>query len=101
MYKRQVVSTLNAALSAADSYNLIFGAVTFEEHIASRPIDMTFTCGSYAAARDIVAGLYASPYRCAITALALTAAREDGGTAQLARDAVSVRLTITYYEYAA
>lgn len=96
---QNVVRTLNSALSPADSYNLVFSPVTFEGHIASRTIDMLFSCGSYTDARGIISRLYASPYRCAISALSLTAQNTDGAP-RLDRDGVSVKLTITFFEYA-
>lgn len=93
-----IVRILNEALSAADSYNLIFSPVEVEEKIAVRTIQMTFTCQTYASAREIVHTLYCSPYRCTITALDLKAVRQGRGTPQLAEDPVSVKLKILFFE---
>ena len=93
---QRVVQVLNSALSGADSYNLLFSPVTFDGHIASRTIDMVFTCTGYRTAKDIITQLYDAPYRCRISAVALMA-EEEGG--EISGGLLTAKLTITFYEY--
>lgn len=95
---QNVVQMLHGALSQADHYNLVFSPVTFDGHIVSRPIDMTFNCAQYDTAKSIISSLYASPYRCEISSLTLLSQSKEAG-ADISKDAVSVKLTITFYEY--
>lgn len=97
---QNVVRILNDALSRSQSYNLIFSPVTFDGNLASRTIDMTFTCGSYDDARAILKTLDQGPYRCRITALTMLAENPAEAADTIYRDGVSVKLTITFFEYA-
>lgn len=98
---RNVVWLLNTALAPSEDYNLVFSPVVFEESIARRTIDMTFTCADYDTAKGIIQALSASPYRCEISAVTLTADGTAAQNADLSRDSVAVKLTITFFEYAA
>lgn len=93
---QNVVRLLNGALSASGGYNLVFSPVTFSGHIASRTIDMSFTCGGYAAAKSIVSQLSGAPYRSQITGLTLVS---DGENGELTTSHLSAKLTITFFEY--
>lgn len=94
---QEVVRVLNAALAGSDGYNLVFSPVSFSGSIASRAIDMSFTCQGYGEAKGIIQQLYRAPYRCQITGLALTSSGESGDVTQ---GTLSVKLTIVFYEYA-
>lgn len=99
---RNVVHLLNDALSAADTYNLNFRAVTWEGEIACRNIDMSYTCGSYETAKDILDVLYRGPYRCEITAVSMSE-HDDlprGSIPSLGVGSVSVKASVCFYEFA-
>ncbi len=89
-----VMVQLNAILSAAQEYSLTFSEVAFgEDGTVSRPIQMTFTAVSYAAARTILNDLYHGWYRCSLSGMSVSA-DED-----VSRDSpVNVSLTVTFYE---
>lgn len=94
-----VMVELDAILTPAETYSLTFSDVVPQEKMIARPIDMTFTCGSYTAARNIVNNLYYSMYRCTIDNITMTAGKgERDGAPDLNQDPVSVSLTVTFYE---
>ena len=93
---QSVVRTLNAALAGAESYNLVFSPVTYSGHIVSRTIDMNFTCWGYDMAKGIVRQLYDAPYRCQITAFTFLS---TGDSTDITAGDLSVKLTITFFEY--
>lgn len=89
-----VMVQLHAILAAAQEYSLTFSDVQIgEAGLVSRPIQLTFTAGSYAAARQIIDNLSNSRYRCTVESLS-AAAEQD-----LRRDnPVTVNLTMTFFE---
>lgn len=88
-----VMIQLDAILSAAREYSLTFDQAQFGEDLVSRPVQMTFTAGGYAAARSILNDLYHCWYRCALSDISISA-EED-----IARESeVAVTLTVVFYE---
>ncbi len=92
-----VVKALNAALAAADSYELTFRAVESGEgdRIVRRGVDMTFQCSTYAQARAVISALYDCPYRCEISGFALQSQERE---AAVTAAPLTARLSITFYE---
>jgi len=94
-----LMEELNTTLSAASSYNLTFAAVDTSSEIISRNINLSFTAGSYRAARNILEQLQNGQYRCLIRDLSISMGGgtplEGGGYSQN----VTVTAQLTYYEY--
>lgn len=87
-----VMMELNAILDGAEDYSLSFGTVDTEEPIVRRSISMTYTAGSYAAARDILQQLHDSAYRCMLDSVGISVGQEGNGS-------VTVDSTIVFFEY--
>lgn len=87
-----VMMELNAILDGAEDYSLSFGTVDTEEPIVRRSISMTYTTGSYAAARDILQRLHDSAYRCMLDSVGISVGQEGNGS-------VTVDSTIVFFEY--
>lgn len=87
-----VMMELNAILGGAKDYSLSFGTVDTEEPIVRRSISMTYTAGSYAAARDILQQLHDSAYRCMLDRVSISVGQGGDGP-------VSVNSTIVFFEY--
>lgn len=89
---KPVMMELNAILGGAEDYSLSFGSVDAEEPIVRRSISLTYTAGSYAAARDILQRLHDSAYRCMLDSVSISVGQSGGGP-------VSVNGTIVFFEY--
>ena len=86
---KKLMDELHLILSGASSYTLNFNSTTEADAIVRRPIVMSFTAGSYQAARAIIDRLHQSSYTNQIADLAFSTDDENG---------VQVNLTITFYE---
>ena len=89
---RPVMMELYAILGGAGDYSLSFGTVDAEEPIVRRSISMTYTAGSYAAAKDILQRLHDSAYRCMLDSVNISIGQGGDGP-------VSVNSTIVFFEY--
>jgi len=89
---RPVMMELYAILGGAGDYSLSFGTVDAEEPIVRRSISMTYTAGSYAAAKDILRRLHDSAYRCMLDSVNISIGQGGDGP-------VSVNSTIVFFEY--
>lgn len=87
-----VMMELHAILGGAEDYSLSFGTVDAEEPIVRRSISLTYTAGSYAAARDILQRLHDSAYRCMLDSVSISVGQEGTGS-------VTVDSTIVFFEY--
>lgn len=87
-----VMMELHAILDGAGDYSLSFGTVDTEETIVRRSISMTYTAGSYAAAKDILQRLHDSAYRCMLDSVNVSVGQERDGR-------ISVNSTIVFFEY--
>jgi len=92
-----VVAYLNGVMAATEEYNLVFNEVEFSNYAAMRPINMSFTCLGYSAAKDIVAQLEDGPYYCEVTGLSMSTENE---TSDMTGGIVFVQMTAVFYEYA-
>ena len=102
---QHVIALLNTAMANTGDYTLSFQPVETPEegNIVRRVIDMTFTCGSYDAARSVVKTLHDGPYRCQISTITAAPVRDekqagDAPASALREGAVQITLTITYFE---
>ena len=90
----KVMLQLNGILAHAQEYSLSFGEITdAADGILSRPVELSFTAGSYTSAREIINQLYQCPYRCAVSDIS-----EQAETNLSSDGTVQVDLTITFYE---
>lgn len=87
-----VMLELNMVLSGTTDYSLSFGTVDTSQQIVRRSIAMTFTTGSYSAARAVLSQLHDSAYRCMLDDVSMSIDKNSGGT-------VSVSGTIVFFEY--
>lgn len=86
-----IMFELNAILSGTTEYSLSFSTVDTSQSIIRRSIAMTFTTGSYSAARAVLQQLHDSAYRCMLDDVSISI--EGGGRA------VSVSGTIVFFEW--
>ena len=90
----KVMLQLNGILAHAQEYSLSIGEITdAADGILSRPVELSFTAGSYTSAREIINQLYQCPYRCAVSDIS-----EQAETNLSSDGTVQVDLTITFYE---
>lgn len=87
-----VMMELHTILNGAEDYSLSFGTVNTEEPIVRRSISLSYTAGSYAAAREILQRLHDSAYRCMLDSVSVSVGQEGDGL-------VSVDSTIVFFEY--
>ncbi|QNL45246.1 hypothetical protein H8790_04300 [Oscillibacter hominis] len=93
-----VMVQLDAILGLAQEYSLTFSDVTFgEDGLVSRPIQMTVSCASYEAAKQVMERLSGCVYSCSLNGITVTAA---GGVTppDVTEGPVTVALTATFYE---
>lgn len=95
---KSVIKELNRILAATDTYSLNFAAITHNDYIAERPVQITFKSPSYKAARTIISKLNSSEYFNQISDVSMNVEKgsydEDGNY----NASCSVSLTITYFE---
>jgi hypothetical protein len=87
-----VMLELNTVLSGTEDYSLSFGTVDTSQTIVRRSISLSFTSGSYEAARATLRQLCGSAYRCLLDSVDLSIGRESGGS-------VSVNGVLLFFEY--
>lgn len=106
---KRVMRLLNGVLSASKSYSISFDNIAFQGDLAVRSMRMSFSCNSYADAKNIIRALYAGPYRCTIGTMTFTASSMQGTLAgsktlvnfppDMSMTPVSVSMMVTFYEY--
>ena len=87
-----IMFELNAILSGTTEYSLSFSTVDTSQSIIRRSIAMTFTTGSYGAAREVLRQLHDSAYRCMLDDVSVSI---DGD----GEKSVSVSGTIVFFEW--
>lgn len=87
-----VMLELNTVLSGTEDYSLSFGTVDTSQTIVRRSISLSFTSGSYEAARATLRQLCGNAYRCLLDSVDLSIGRESGGI-------VSVNGVLLFFEY--
>lgn len=103
------LSLLNSVLEAADDYSVSFASVTRDGDQIRRNFSLQFTTGSFDAAKQIVAHLAESEYRCLIGDMQYTKTlrRADEGEATVGGkwindfyyfDVINVSTTATFFE---
>ena len=85
--RQNLMVQLSGILANTDNYSLSFGSVSNDGVTVSRSIDLSYTCGSYEAAKAILEEIYTGEYPCTFTNLFLS----NGGK--------TISVEITYYEY--
>lgn len=102
---QNVMNSLNVILGSADQYDLDFSVPVVDEEtgLYRRVVDMTFETSNLLRADQIIRSVYASPYRCVIGSMELTAVDETGNNNEkdsLVEDGNQVKMQLTYYEMA-
>lgn len=93
-----IMVQLGMILSTADNYKLTFSDLAYSGDLVSRPIQITFTAAGYDAAKETLTELYSCPYRCALSNITVSAGNDAAGTKTITANAVSVTVTVTFYE---
>ena len=88
---QSVMRELNLTLEAAQNYSLSFATVDASQSIVRREISISFTCGSYDAAKAVLQQLHDSAYRCMLSNVTISRGQGDSGL-------VSVSGSIVYFE---
>ena len=86
-----VIIELNGVLASTENYSLSFATVDDSESVVRREIAISFTCGSYDAAKGVLQRLHDSLYRCMLNNVSISLG-QDGS------DPVSVSGSIVYFE---
>ena len=89
-----VMFELNSILASTEDYSLSFSTVDTSQAIVRRSISISFTTGTYEAAKAVLQQLHDSPFRCMLDSVSIT-------TNQGERDTVAVNGTIVFFEYQA
>ena len=92
-----VMVELDAILLHARDYELIFAPPDFGPRLAERSVELTFSAGSYAAAKEILTALYDFPYRCELHDVTILP-QDNAAQVNIAAQPVFVKLTMTLYE---
>jgi len=87
-----VMFELNSILGPTQDYSLSFSTVDASQTIVRRSISLSFSAGSYDAAKAVLQKLHDSAYRCMLDSVSLNLDQGDGGAA-------SVNGTIVFFEY--
>ena len=86
-----VMVELNTILAAAQDYSLSFNTVDDSQSIVRREISISFSCGSYNTAKNILQRLHDSQFRCMLNNISISL-REGAG------NSVTVSGSIVYFE---
>ncbi len=89
---KPVMFELNAILQSTPEYSLSFGTVDTEETIIRRQIMLSYTSGSYEAAKVVLRQLHDSAYRCMLDDVSISIGEGDDGN-------VSVSASLVFFEY--
>lgn len=87
-----VMFELNSILQSTPEYSLSFGTVNTEETIVRRQILLSYTSGSYEAAKRVLQQLHDSAYRCMLDDVSISIGERDEGN-------VSVSASLVFFEY--
>lgn len=86
-----VMVELHTVLNGAEDYSLSFGTVDASQSIVRREISLSFTCGSYHAAKAVLQKLHDSMYRCMLNDITVSV-EQTGGLA-------TVNGSVVFFEY--
>lgn len=89
-----VMFELNSILASTENYSLSFSTVDASQPIVRRSISMTFTTGTYEAAKTVLQRLHDSAFRCMLDGVSISFNRGE-------RNSVSVSGNIVFFEYQA
>lgn len=89
-----VMFELNSILASTEDYSLSFSTVDASQSIVRRSISMSFTTGSYEAAKAVLQQLHDSAFRCMLDSVNVSIGQSN-------ESAVSVSGNIVFFEYQA
>lgn len=87
-----VMFELNGILQSTPEYSLSFGTVDTEQSIVRRRIQLSYTSGSYEAAKQVLQRLHDSAFRCMLDDVSISIGERDEGR-------VSVNASLVFFEY--
>ena len=76
-----VMVELNSILAATQNYSLSFATVDASQNIVRREISISYTCNSYATAKNVLQRLHDSAYRCMLNNVTISRGRDADGSA--------------------
>lgn len=91
---RNELDELNALMAGATTYDLKFAQPVLTDTLVRRPVTVSFTTPTYAAALEVVRALENGSYRCEITDFSLTGKLLADGSVE----SVASTLNVTYLE---
>ena len=86
-----VMVELNSILAATQNYSLSFATVDASQNIVRREISISYTCNSYATAKNVLQRLHDSAFRCMLNNVSISRSRDVNGT-------TSVSGSIVFFE---
>jgi Tfp pilus assembly protein PilO len=92
-----VMVQLDAIMKQAADYSLTFDDIQQGDQYVARPVEMSFTCGSYDAAKKIISDLDGCVYKCSLDNITVSTGKDSGGV-DITKGGVAVKLTATFYE---
>lgn len=87
-----VMVELNSILAPTQNFSLNFATVNTDERLVRREISISFSCGSYTSARNVLQRLHDSSYRCMLNNVNISLEQTYNGT-------VSVSGSIVFFEF--
>lgn len=90
-----VIVELNNILAGTDTYSLSFASVDEAQSIVRRSISLSYSAGSYDAARAVLQRLHDCAYRCMLDNISIGFGEGEEGN----RDSATVSATIVFFEY--
>ncbi len=105
---QQLTASLNSILANTSGYTLDFtDPVSASVNVMRRDVSLSFTCDSYAQAKEVIATLDASPETCTIGDVSISMGASGSSASSIAASivntsssssAVSVSLALSFYE---
>lgn len=95
-----VMSQLDGILSSCTEYNLSFADPQIDEESGTvrRQVNMSFTCATYADAKNITLALAENHWRCLVTNVSISSDSTAEEAKNIQTTPVSVKATITFFE---
>lgn len=92
----KVMLQLDAILGTTIDYSLTFDQISKGDSLVYRPINMSFTCPNYSAAKSVLANLNNCKYRCMLDNISV--ATTTSLSPDISNGEVMVSLTVTFIE---
>ena len=93
-----IMQLLNTVLSETSTFSLSFSPVSFDDALARRVINLTFSCNTYTEAKAILEKIHDCGYRCQLGNIGITASAAEGLSADIKATPINVTVAITFFE---